>query len=77
MDQKFYLTKLEYTRIIGDRAEQLSRGAPTEINVGENNDPIEIAMKEYKEKKIPLILIRKLPNNKEIKIPVSQSIYID
>ena len=56
------MTKFEYTRLLGIRAMQVSMNAPVMIDVGNMIDPIEIAKKEIKECKIPLIIKRKLPN---------------
>ena len=56
------MTKFEYTRLLGIRAVQISMNAPVMIDINNMIDPIEIAKKEIKECKIPLIIKRKLPN---------------
>ena len=68
------LTKFEKVRVIGQRAEQISRGAPILIpNVSEFNDAIQIAEEEYRLNKIPFIVKRELPDGKEISIKLYKS----
>jgi len=58
------LTKFEKTKILGIRAKQLNNGAKPMIAL--KNPVIDgylIALKELEEKKIPVIIIRPLPNN--------------
>jgi DNA-directed RNA polymerase I, II, and III subunit RPABC2 len=58
-----YLTKYERARILGQRAKQINSGAPTFIKVPENViDGYIMAELELKEKKIPFIVRRPLPN---------------
>ena len=56
------LTKYEKARVIGERAEQIARGFPPLVDVGELTRPLDIALKELKEKKIPIMIRRPLPN---------------
>ena len=57
------LTKYELTRVLGERAKQLSKGAEPFIPVEEHIvDDYSIALMELKEKKIPFIIQRPLPN---------------
>ena len=56
------LTKYEKARVIGERAEQIARGFPPLVDVGELTNPLDIALKELKEKKIPIMIRRPLPN---------------
>lgn len=59
-----FLTKFEKTKILGIRVKQLNAGAQPFINVSENIiDNFIIAEKELKEKKLPFIIQRPLPNN--------------
>ncbi len=61
------LTKYEKTRILGTRISQLNDGAKPYINI-ENTVIIDnniIAEKELLEKKIPIIIMRPLPNGKK------------
>ena len=57
-----YLTKYERARVLGTRALQLSLGAPVMVEVGDETDPLEIAMKELKQRKIPIVIRRYLPD---------------
>ena len=60
-----FLTKFERARILSERANQISLGkSHLECSF---TDPYEIALEELKERKIPMKIIRYLPNgNKEI-----------
>ena len=58
-----YLTKYERARILGQRAKQLNAGSPPFVKVPENViDGYIIAELELKEKRIPFIIRRPLPN---------------
>ena len=58
-----YLTKYEKARILGQRAKQINSGSPPFVKVPENViDGYIIAELELKEKKIPFIIRRPLPN---------------
>lgn len=56
------LSKYERTRVVGERAIQISMGAPPLVEVGNLENPVDIAEKELREKKIPYIIKRVLPN---------------
>lgn len=56
------MTKYERTRIIGVRATQIAFGSPPLVNVSNLKTPIEKAEKELQERKLPIIIRRKLPN---------------
>ncbi len=58
-----YLTKYERTRILGTRALQISLGSPPTVDIGSLTDPYDIALLELRQKKIPIIIRRYLPNN--------------
>ena len=60
------LTKYEKVQLIGTRAEQLRRGAiPTiKIDTEKEFDPRAIAYEELMQRKIPLGIVRTLPNGK-------------
>ena len=59
------LTKYEKTRILGQRAKQINNGSKPYINISENIiDGYIIAELELKEKKLPFIIRRPLPNGK-------------
>lgn len=56
-----YLTKYEKARILGARALQLSMGAPVLVTLEGETDSLEIALKELKNRVIPIIIRRYLP----------------
>jgi DNA-directed RNA polymerase I, II, and III subunit RPABC2 len=59
-----FLTKYEKTRVIGQRIQQLNNGAKVYVNVSDDIiDNNVIAEMEIKEKKIPFIIRRPLPDN--------------
>ena len=59
-----FLTKYEKTRVIGQRIQQLNNGAKVYVNVADDIiDNNVIAEMELKEKKIPFIIRRPLPDN--------------
>ncbi|KAK4532777.1 hypothetical protein CCYA_CCYA13G3634 [Cyanidiococcus yangmingshanensis] len=57
-----FLTKYERARVLGARALQISLGAPVLVDVEGESDPLIIAAKELRAKKIPLKIRRHLPN---------------
>jgi|688.fasta_scaffold1867638_2 DNA-directed RNA polymerase I, II, and III subunit RPABC2 len=57
-----FLTKYEKARIIGKRAMQISKGSPPLVEIGNLENPIDIAKKELMERKIPFIIRRPLPD---------------
>ncbi|KAK9317885.1 DNA-directed RNA polymerase [Lipomyces starkeyi] len=57
-----YMTKYERARILGTRALQISMNAPVLVDLEGETDPLQIAMKELAQKKIPLIVRRYLPD---------------
>ncbi len=67
----YYMTKFEKIRILGARATQISEGAPSTICTCGLTNAMEIAKKELKEHKLPLMIQRRYPNGKVIEIPVS------
>ena len=58
-----YLTKYERARVLGTRALQISMNAPVMVDLGGETDPLKIAMKELRERKIPMTIRRYLPDN--------------
>jgi DNA-directed RNA polymerase I, II, and III subunit RPABC2 len=58
-----YMTKYERARVLGTRALQISMGAPVMVELEGETDPLKIAMKELKSKKIPIIIRRFLPDS--------------
>jgi DNA-directed RNA polymerase I, II, and III subunit RPABC2 len=57
-----YITKYEKAKIIGFRAQQLSKGAAPSIDIGEEYNPYNIALMELEQNRLPLMIKRKLPN---------------
>ncbi|CAN6223205.1 unnamed protein product [Urochloa humidicola] len=57
-----YMTKYEHARILGTRALQISMNAPVMVELEGETDPLEIAMKELRERKIPFTIRRYLPD---------------
>ncbi|KAK3146812.1 hypothetical protein QOZ80_3BG0272390 [Eleusine coracana subsp. coracana] len=57
-----YMTKYERARILGTRALQISMNAPVMVELEGETDPLEIAMKELRARKIPFTIRRYLPD---------------
>jgi len=67
------LTRFERARIMGARALQLSLGAPVFIEIPQNaTSSLEIAMEELKQRVIPIVIKRTLPNGDYQHIPIDQ-----
>lgn len=61
------MTKYERARVLGARALQISMNAPIMVDLAGETDPLQIAMKELRAGKVPLIIrrfvpLRSLPN---------------
>jgi len=60
-----YMTKFEKAKLLGVRAEMIASGDKPLVEIkGKVNNAYEIAVMELKQKKIPLIIRRSLPNGK-------------
>ena len=70
MDSILPISKYERARLIGQRATQLSKGSPPTIDCKGMTDPVKIAEKEYNLGKIPLNIIRNMPNGEKIQISI-------
>ena len=57
-----YMTKYEKARVLGTRALQISMNAPVLVQLDGETDPLEIAGKELREKRIPFTVRRYLPD---------------
>jgi len=57
-----YMTKYERARVLGTRALQIAMCAPVMVELDGETDPLAIAMKELKARKIPIIIRRYLPD---------------
>jgi len=67
------LTRFERARIMGARALQLSLGAPVFIEIPKKaTTSLEIAMEELKQRVIPIVIKRTLPNGDYQHIPIDQ-----
>jgi len=66
------LTRFERARIIGARALQLSMGAPVLIK-SEEEDPTEIAIAEFKNRAVPMTVIRRAPGKAPVTINISEA----
>ncbi len=68
------LTKYEIARIVAARAKQLANGARPLIDTSklDSKDPVIIALQELKEGKLPIIVIRTLPNGKKVEVSVKE-----
>lgn len=58
-----YMTKYEQARVLGTRALQIAMCAPVMVELEGETDPLQIAMKELKSRKIPIIIRRYLPDH--------------
>jgi len=58
-----YMTKYERARVLGTRALQIAMCAPVMVELEGETDPLQIAMKELKQRKIPIIIRRYLPDS--------------
>jgi len=67
------LTRFERARIMGARALQLSLGAPVFTEIPKNaTSSLEIAMEELKQRVIPIVIKRTLPNGDYQHLPIDQ-----
>ena len=67
------LTRFERARIMGARALQLSLGAPVFIEIPKNaTSSLEIAMEELKQRVIPIVIKRTLPNGDYQHLPIDK-----
>ena len=57
-----YMTKYERARVLGTRAQQISMGAPVLVDLEGETDPLQLALKELREKRMPLVVRRYLPD---------------
>ncbi|KAF2360128.1 RNA polymerase subunit omega/K/RPB6 [Trinorchestia longiramus] len=57
-----YMTKYERARVLGTRALQIAMCAPVMVELESESDPLQIAAKELRDQKIPLIIRRYLPD---------------
>jgi len=72
-----YLNKYERVKVIGVRAQQISLGALPLVDIGTLTDPIEIAILELKEKKLPFFIKRYLPDGSFEQWSMSELLLLD
>ena len=71
----YIMSKYEKAHVIGVRMEQLARGAPSTINVGNMTNIRDIAHAELENRKIPFKIVRTLPNNEKVVMDISEMIF--
>lgn len=59
---KPYMTKYEKARVLGTRALQISRNSPIMVDANGESNSLKIAQMELRERKIPIIIRRFLPD---------------
>eukprot|EP00741_Cyanophora_paradoxa_P023515 tig00021589_g22717.t1 len=69
-----YMTKYERARILGTRALQIAMNAPVMVQLEGETDPLQIAMKELRERKIPIKIRRYLPDGSHEDWDISEMI---
>jgi len=72
-----YMTKYERARVLGTRALQIAMCAPIMVELEGETDPLQIAMKELKQKKIPIIIRRYLPDHSFEDWSIDELIIVD
>ncbi|CAG9800408.1 unnamed protein product [Chironomus riparius] len=72
-----YMTKYERARVLGTRALQIAMCAPIMVELEGETDPLQIAMKELKQRKIPIIIRRYLPDNSYEDWAIDELIIVD
>lgn len=69
-----FLTKYERARVLGTRALQISMNAPVMVELDGETDPLRIAQKELRERKIPIVIRRYLPDGSYEDWPINELI---
>jgi len=72
-----YLTKYERARVLGTRALQIAMCAPVMVELEGETDPLQIAMKELKHQKIPIIIRRYMPDGSHEDWSIDELIVVD
>ena len=72
-----YMTKYERARVLGTRALQIAMCAPVMVELEGETDPLAIAMKELKQRKIPIIIRRYLPDQSYEDWAIDELIIVD
>lgn len=71
------MTKYERARVLGTRALQIAMCAPVMVELDGETDPLQIAMKELKQRKIPIVIRRYLPDHSYEDWGIDELIIID
>jgi DNA-directed RNA polymerase I, II, and III subunit RPABC2 len=74
---QFIVCRYERARVLGTRALQIAMCAPVMVELEGETDPLQIAMKELKQRKIPIIIRRYLPDNSYEDWGIDELIIID
>lgn len=69
--------RYERARVLGTRALQIAMCAPIMVELENETDPLQIAMKELKQRKIPIIIRRYLPDHSYEDWSIDELIIID
>merc|ERR1719210_1287864 len=72
-----YLTKYERARVLGTRALQIAMCAPVMVELEGETDPLVIAQKELKQRKIPIIIRRYMPDGSYEDWPIADLMITD
>jgi len=72
-----YMTKYERARVLGTRALQISMNAPVLVQLDGETDPLEIAGKELREKRVPFVVRRYMPDGSYEDWPIDDLIVHD
>merc|ERR1740137_142233 len=72
-----YLTKYERARVLGTRALQIAMCAPVMVELEGETEPLIIAQKELKMRKIPIIIRRYMPDGSYEDWKIEELIIID
>lgn len=70
-------SRYERARVLGTRALQIAMCAPIMVELENETDPLQIAMKELKQRKIPIIIRRYLPDHSYEDWSIDELIIID
>ncbi len=73
----FHFYRYERARVLGTRALQIAMCAPIMVELDGETDPLQIAMKELKQRKIPIIIRRYLPDHSYEDWNIDELIIID
>lgn len=69
-----FMTKYEKARVLGTRALQISMNAPVMVQLEGETDPLRIAQKELRARKLPIVVRRYLPDGNFEDWPISDLI---